>query len=259
MAMPQRARAAIAFVVLFVLYQSAEGIGDRILHSFAAQATLMSACVLAAWPLSRWLGFRGYGAWALDARPASFGWLGAGLALALSAKALALWIGVRAGIYVAAPGAVPQPAAMIAGALPMLLLSTFVPSVAEDILARGFWYRGAGIAWRRGIAFVAFSSLAYVGNHIFRLGLGAPEWTMLACLGVAYATALWRTGTLWAAVGLHWGWNLGNHLGDALVPLDIADPVASPLLSAAVHLVLAGALLLATRNAGRGRQGWASA
>ncbi|HEU4990991.1 MAG TPA: CPBP family intramembrane glutamic endopeptidase [Luteimonas sp.] len=257
--MPQRARAAIAFVVLFLLYQSAEGIGDRVLHSFAAQATLMTACVLAAWPLSRWLGFRGYGAWALDARPASFAWLGVGLALALSAKAMALWIGVRMGIYGATAGVAAQSAATVAAALPMLLLSTFVPSIAEDIVTRGFWYRGAGIAWRRGIAFVAFSSLAYVANHVFRLDLGAPEWTMLACFGIAYATALWRTGTLWAAVGLHWGWNLGNHLGDAFVPLDIADPVASPLLSAAVHLVLAGAILLMTRGVAGKPQGLASA
>ena len=257
--MPQRARATIAFVVLFLLYQSAEGIGDRVLHSFAAQATLMTACVVAAWPLSRWLGFRGYGAWALDARFGSFGWLAVGLALALSAKAMALWIGVRAGIYVAAPGVAPQAGAALAAGLPMLLLSTFIPSIAEDILARGFWYRGAGIAWRRGVAFVALSSAAYVANHVFRLDLGAPEWTMLACFGIAYATALWRTGTLWAAVGLHWGWNLGNHLGDALVPLDVAAPVAAPLLSAAVHLALAAIVLLLTRDAARKPQGLASA
>lgn len=257
--MGHRTRAAIAFVVLFALYQSAEGIGDRVLHSFAAQATLMTACVVAAWPLSRWLGHRGYGAWALDARKRSLGWLGVGLVLALSAKAIALWIGVRMGIYVASPGVAPQPAAVLVAALPMLLLSTFIPSIAEDILARGFWYRGAGIAWRRGIAFVAFSSLAYVANHIFRLDQGAAEWTMLACFGIAYATALWRTGTLWAAVGLHWGWNLGNHLGDALVPLDVAAPATSPLLSAAAHVVLAGALLLMTRGAARSPQGLASA
>jgi membrane protease YdiL (CAAX protease family) len=257
--MGHRSRAAIAFVVLFVLYQSAEGIGDRVLHSFAAQATLMTACVVAAWPLSRWLGHRGYGAWALDARARSFAWLGVGLALALSAKAMALWIGVRMGIYGATAGVAAQSAATVAAALPMLLLSTFVPSIAEDIVTRGFWYRGAGIAWRRGIAFVAFSSLAYVANHVFRLDLGAPEWTMLACFGVAYATALWRTGTLWAAVGLHWGWNLGNHLGDALVPLDIAAPAASPLLSGAVHLVLAAVVLLLTRGTTPRAQGLASA
>lgn len=244
----KRTRAAIAFVVLFVLYQSAEGIGDRVLHSFAAQATLMTACVVAAWPLSRWLGYRGYGAWALDARAGSLGWLGLGLLLALAAKALALWTGLRLGIYVPTPGAMSQAGPVLLAALPMLLVSTFVPSIAEDILTRGFWYRGAGMTWRRGIVFVAFSALAYVANHIFRLGLGAGEWIMLACFGVAYATALWRTGTLWAAVGLHWGWNLGNSLGDALVPLDVVAPGSAPLLSGAMHLLLACAMLALTRK-----------
>ena len=58
--MTQRvARAGIVFALLFVLYQSAEGVGQRLLHSFSVQAALMVACVLAAWPLSRWLGWRG--------------------------------------------------------------------------------------------------------------------------------------------------------------------------------------------------------
>lgn len=44
--MTQRvARAGIVFALLFVLYQSAEGVGGRLLHSFAAQALLMLACV----------------------------------------------------------------------------------------------------------------------------------------------------------------------------------------------------------------------
>lgn len=52
--MTQRvARAGIVFVLLFVLYQSAEGVGGRLLHSFAVQASLMLACVLVAWLLSR--------------------------------------------------------------------------------------------------------------------------------------------------------------------------------------------------------------
>ena len=55
--MTQRvARAGIVFALLFVLYQSAEGVGGRLLHSEMVQSTLMVACVVAAWPLSRWLG-----------------------------------------------------------------------------------------------------------------------------------------------------------------------------------------------------------
>jgi uncharacterized protein len=248
-------RVVAAFVVLFVLYQAAEGVGGRLLHNFAVQAALMVACVLAAWPLSRWLGHRGYGAWALEVSPRALAWLAGGLLIAMLAKFAALWFGTRTGIYVAAPGATPQPAAQLLAALPMLLLSTFVPSIAEDILTRGFWYRAAGIAWQRGAAFVAFSAAMYALNHIYRLGNGPLEWLTLACFGVSCATALWRTGTLWAAVGLHWGWNLANAIADSVWPLDIAAPGQAPLLSAAMHLLMAVLVLGLTherRTAGMG-------
>ena len=238
------ARAWIVFALLFVLYQSAEGVGGRLLHSFAVQASLMLACVVVAWPLSRWLGYRGYGAYALDRAPASFAWLGAGLVLACAGKALAIGAGERLGIY-AATGASFTAAgfAALGTALPMLLLSTFVPSIAEDILARGFWFRAAGIRWRRGFAFVAFSAGYFVLNHIYRLDRGPTEWLMIFCMGLAYATALWRTGTLWAAVGLHWGWNLANGVLDPLLPADTLDAHGSNLLTAAVHVLLTLLLL----------------
>ena len=246
--MKQGTRAAVAFVVLFVLYQSAEGIGARLLGSFAVQAGLMLACVLAAWPLSRWLGYRGYGAWALeiDARAAS--WLGAGLLLAFAAKAAALWVGLRSGIYAPSAETTQQGAMVLLAALPMLVLSTFVPSIAEDILTRGFWYRGSGIAWRRGLAFVALSTLMYVLNHVYRLGDGPMEWLMLACFGLAYATALWRTGTLWAAVGLHWGWNLANAVLGTWMPVESTDATQAPLLSAATHLLMTAIVLVLVRR-----------
>ena len=251
--MKQSLRVAVAFVVLFVLYQSAEGVGGRLLGNFGVQAGLMLACVLAAWPLSRWLGHRGLGAWALEATPRALAWLATGLVVALLAKGMALWLGLRTGIYTAPPATTtspgtPHPFALLLPALPMLLLSTFVPSIAEDILTRGFWYRAAGIAWRRGFAFVAFSTAMYVLNHVYRLGNGPGEWLMLACFGIAYATALWRTGTLWAAVGLHWGWNLANAAFSQLLPVEVANAQLAPMLSAAMHLAMAGMLLLATRS-----------
>jgi hypothetical protein len=52
-------RRIVVFVALFALYQTAEGIGARLLHSFSVQAGLMLACVLAAWPLGHWLGMGG--------------------------------------------------------------------------------------------------------------------------------------------------------------------------------------------------------
>ena len=237
----QPLRATIAFVVLFALYQSAEGVGGKLLGSFAVQAGLMIACVVAAWPLSRWLGFRGYGAYALDLRASSFAWLGAGLLLAIGAKAAAIGFGLQSGVL--QQEAPPSP---WLAALPMLLVSTCVPSIAEDILTRGFWYRASGIRWRRGVAFVAFATIVYVLNHVYRLAEGPMEWMRLACFGIAYAIALWRTGSLWAAVGLHWGWNLANGVFAIAWPTVAIDATTSTVFSCLAHLAMALVVFAAT-------------
>lgn len=235
----RRTRVVLSFVVLWCLYQSAEGLGVHWLHSFPVQAALMSACLLAAWPLSRWLGFRGYGAYALDVRHWHT-WLPIGLLLAVLAKFVAVWLGLHLGVYAVG---MPKPTdgghwpALLA-ALPLLLISTFVPSLAEDIITRGFWYRAAGLRWCGGTAFVLVSSAIYLLNHIYRLANGPPEWLMLFSFGLVYATALWRTGSLWAALGLHWGWNLGNGLVAATTGIHTLDSQAAVFLSIGAHVLL---------------------
>jgi membrane protease YdiL (CAAX protease family) len=232
--MPHRWRAPLVFAALFLLYQSAEGVGARWLHNFPVQAGLMVACVLAAWPLSQWLGWKGYGAYALAWRPTrGWTWLAGGLALALLVKAVAVAVGLRLGVYTSASGELAL-SDLSGGALAMLLVGTFVPSLAEDLVTRGFWYRAAGVRWRRGVAFVLFSSTLYVLNHIYRLDRGPLEWTTLFCFGLACAAALWRSGSLWAAVGLHWGWNLAN----GLLAIDTLDPRREAVLSASAHLAI---------------------
>jgi membrane protease YdiL (CAAX protease family) len=238
-----RWRVVPVFAVLWLLYQSAEGLGARWLQSFPLQAGLMIACVALAWPLSRWLGYRGYGAYALGGGAGLRWWLPTGLLFAVLAKFATIWFGLRLGIYATDPSAPALGAGDLLAALPLLLLSTFIPSLAEDILTRGYWYRAAGIPWRSGAWFVLASSVIYVVNHIYRLGNGPLEWLTLFCFGLAYAAALWRSGSLWAAVGLHWGWNLGNHLVDALMPATAVDTAVAPLLSIAAHLAMLLAIL----------------
>ena len=111
-------------------------------------------------------------------------------------------------------------------------------SLAEDILTRGFWYRAAGIRWRSGVVFVLASSTIYVLNHIYRLDNGPQEWLLLFCFGLAYAVALWRSGSLWGAVGLHWGWNLGNGVLAAAMPVSATDAHAAGWLSMGAHLLM---------------------
>lgn len=88
------------------------------------------------------------------------------------------------------------------------------------------------------MVFVLASSAIYVLNHIYRLVDGPLAWLTLFCFGLAYAAALWRSGSLWAAVGLHWGWNLGNGGVDAVMPAVVADARLAPVLSIGAHLLM---------------------
>ncbi|MEW9573159.1 lysostaphin resistance A-like protein [Rhodanobacter sp. Si-c] len=246
--MSHRWRLVLVFLVLWLSYQSAEGVGARWLHSLPIRDGLMVASVLLAWPLSRWLGYRGYAAYAL-AGAGWRRWLPAGLLLAVLAKFAAVSTGLQLGAYTDDPDAAHVGLAALAAALPMLLLSTFVPSLAEDILTRGFWYRAAGIRWCGGVVFVLVSAAIFVFNHIYRLGDGPLEWLLLFVFGLPYAAALWRSGSLWAALGLHWGWNLGNGLQALLLPVTVHDASASAALSIGAHLALLAVVLLLPRRA----------
>lgn len=234
-------RRIVVFVVLFALYQSAEGIGARLLHSFAVQAGLMIACVLAAWPLGHWLGMGGYRAYALQGRHWPF-WLLGGLVLSVMASLSSLALGLGLGWLAWRPGAGIHLDAFVPSAMLMAALSTFVPSLAEDILTRGFWWRAAGIRWN-GPVFVAASAAIYTLNHIYRLGHGPSEWMMLFAFGIAYACAMLRSGSLWPAVGLHWGWNLSNAWFGSMLPVVMLDHAAMQNLWALVNLGVAVVVL----------------
>lgn len=236
-------RAAIGFLILFALYQSAEGVGQRILGSFPMQAGLMLLCLAAAWPVGRFiLRHRGFDAYALEWQRSVPLWLIGGLILAISAKLLAVILGASAGAYSVQVRDAPLSFGLLIPVVAVALVSTFVPSIAEDIITRGFWWRIPGQALR-GATFVVVSSGIYVLNHVYRLGNGPAEWIMLFCFGVAYAVAMTRSGSLWAAVGVHWGWNLSNTLIDSFASVE-ATSVHTPYISAAAHLLMAAVMLL---------------
>jgi membrane protease YdiL (CAAX protease family) len=232
-----------AFIALFAAYQITEGIGIHLLERPAVQAGLLLLFFPIAWALARLRGYRGLDAYAMELHP---GWarnLSLTMLVAMLAKAGAVAAGLSLGVYeIEPPGLLSW---QIVGALLGIVFTTFWPSVAEDVVTRGFWFRQVP-ALGRGLLFVLFSSGVYVLNHVYRLQNGPLEWLMLFAFGLAYATALVRTGSLWAAIGLHWGWNIAAFAaGNAGVTTRVEW--ASPLLSAAAHLVALGAVVAMAR------------
>ncbi|MBX0332227.1 CPBP family intramembrane metalloprotease [Pontibacter sp. HSC-14F20] len=97
--------------------------------------------------------------------------------------------------------------AAFAGQLPMLLLMTAIPSIAEDILTRGYPYAHLQ-KYMKPAYWVLLSALIYVLNHIWRLGDGVAVLSYLTLLGLVLAYAVIITKSLWLAFGIHWGANI---------------------------------------------------
>ncbi|GAB3470767.1 hypothetical protein GCM10027321_41670 [Massilia terrae] len=243
------ARLALVFLILFLAYQLPEGLGQRGLHSTPVAATLLLMFLPVAWLCGRMLGYRGLDAWYLRA-PRWRVLLGGFFVLAVAAKLGALVIGTKLGVYKYSGLSAEAPG--IALTALWMLPYTFFPSIAEDIVTRGFVMRAFPALSRRWL-FIPFSALVFVLNHIYRLSNGPAEWTMLFCFGLAYAAALYYSRSLWAAVGLHWGWNYLGQLSDNVASID-ALTANSWVLSALVHLLLlAGVTVFYNRLASSAR------
>ncbi|HJV88726.1 MAG TPA: CPBP family intramembrane glutamic endopeptidase [Holophagaceae bacterium] len=249
---PRRTGASLGLLlVLMVAYQLPEGLGLRRWGRMDALALLWLGFYLLALGVGRALGRPGFQTFGLGRAP-GFQTFGLGrapgfgptflglLGAALAAKGLALVLGIALGIYAVGPVAAPGQGLLIA--LLGAGVTTFIPSVAEDLVTRGLPWRLWPPKWGA-VGFVAASAALFVVNHVFRLGKGPMEWAFLFTLGVAYAAALARFDTLWAAVALHWGWNLANALVDLRWDVTILQPGRAPFLSMGAHLLLLGLVL----------------
>lgn len=243
---------ALVFTILFIAYQLPEGLGMRIMHSVPAMSALMLMFLPIAWLAGRALGYRGLDAWFMGLTPRWSLLLVACFALAVLAKAAALGVGARLGVYQLAAFGQAGVSAMLLGGL-WTLFQTFFPSVAEDIVTRGFLMRAMPALSRRWL-FVPASAGLYVLNHIYRLSNGPSEWLTLFCYGLAYGAALFYSRSLWAAIGLHWGWNFTGAYVDQVVPVELVAPALQPLISSAAHvLMLVVVVAVGVRAAARRR------
>lgn len=99
--------------------------------------------------------------------------------------------------------------------LPMILLMTFVPSLAEDILTRGYLY--AHLKFLKPSIWILISSIIYVLNHIWRLNEGISVLSYLFFLGLVLAISIIITKSLWLTFGIHWGANIAFECNNSFI------------------------------------------
>lgn len=245
-ASPSPYKVAVVFALLFIAYQAGEGLATRVLQSDALLVALRLTFLPLAWLCGRALGFRGLDAWYMGLTP---GWgklLAACFVLATVAKAGALAIGAAFGVYQVGAAEAIGLQALFLGALGLLPF-TFFPSVAEDIVTRGFLMRALPDLSRRWL-FIPAAAALFMLNHVYTLSDGPLEWFRLFVFGLAYAAALFYTRSLWAAIGLHWGWNFAGMFADRAVAVEVPAPGYGVLMSVAAHLAVLAVVVLAARK-----------
>ncbi|HMU47848.1 MAG TPA: CPBP family intramembrane metalloprotease [Chitinophagaceae bacterium] len=196
------------FILLFIVYH---------LPEFFSLFWLMAVCkigiLLLAYVIARWQGWKGLGGFGLALKDKWAAGLLTGLGTGILFFSLSLFFSTALK-YVRVTAV--EPVQVIAEQMPMILLMTVFPSIAEDILTRGYLY-GHLRNKVKAPAWITISASVFLLNHIWRLNEHPAVLLYLFLLGLVLAVAVWIKGNLWLAFGIHWGSNLAFEFSNAFV------------------------------------------
>lgn len=107
--------------------------------------------------------------------------------------------------------------------LPMVLVITFFPSIAEDILVRGYFIKHASCLGNH--QWVWFTATLFFMNHFWRFNQHISVLFYIFILGIVLGYAVIITKNLWFALGIHWGANITYEASSvALTTQNIGSP-----------------------------------
>lgn len=216
--------------ILFFIYHIPE-----LYDSFLLMAVCKIGIIPVAFLIARWQGWKGLGGFGLTLEKASFINLLSGLILAFCYYLVNEGITVALGWEKTAqwPSFIT-----ILQLLPQLIIMTVFPSLAEDILTRGYLF--AHLQTRLSSVVLVFVSASFfVLNHIWRLTDGADVLTYLFLMGLLLAWIVNRTKSLWMAFGIHWGFNMGFEFVNSLLkPSSIGTHPSSNWIYSVILLLL---------------------
>ncbi len=105
----------------------------------------------------------------------------------------------------------------LASLLAMAAFGMFLSSATDDILIRGYLFRHLSPYVSKRVLILGTAAV-YVLNHVFYAELTPLFCLRLMLLGLVFAYTLARTGSLWLAIGLHWGGNVMYRMRNGFDP-----------------------------------------
>lgn len=196
------------FLLLFAVYHFPE-----FYNALWIMAVFKIGFLLVSFAVARLQGYKGRGAFGLNLHRGWFGNLLKGLLTGIVFFGLSALLSVLMGFdqFISIANA-----SAFLKQLPLILVMTVFPSIAEDILTRGYLYAHFKDQLS-GKMFILISAAVYVLNHVWRLGDDPAVLIYLFILGLALAYAVWITRSLWLAFGIHWGSNIAFETNGALI------------------------------------------
>ncbi len=240
------ARLIVVYLFLSACYQLPEFIRNRT-GSDGMFLGLMALFLLLVHVVLRKQGRDGLQAAGLHWKSGSRAQLLTGLLVQASVTALAFGLSCALGLTRVTQ--VPPPEQLATGLL-IFSIGTLLPSLAEDVLTRGYLFaHGAHRLSAR--TFVLLSTGLFVLNHAYRLQNGPTTWVFLAVMGVSLALPLVLTRSLWLTFGLHWGNNIVYQLTNNVIRSeDVTDFSSTWVLTGAI-LLMTFVLPLLVRRLGK--------
>lgn len=228
------------FLLLFAVYHFPE-----FFNALWIMAVFKIGFLLVAFATGRLQGWKGLEGYGLGFKYGWWQFLLRGLLLGLVFFGLSVALSVMVG-YEQFTGFAPL--TVILQKLPLLLLMTVFPSVAEDILTRGYLF-GHLFVKMKPWHWVLLSAGIYVLNHIWRLSDDPSVLVYLFILGIVLAYTVWKTRSLWLAFGIHWGANIAFESTNGLVnTTSLVSHHGSTWLLAGTWLVLLGVFIALRRR-----------
>ena len=86
------------------------------------------------------------------------------------------------------------------------LISVFIQSTGEELWCRGFLYERINVHYPLWVAILINSTLFGL-LHVFNPGATVLAIADIMICGLSYSLLRWYTGSIWAAMGIHTGWN----------------------------------------------------
>ena len=216
-------KVAISFVVLFILYHSAE-YAVVFKNNVALFFIFQFLFFLSAWILGNWIGKNGLGFYGLSLSAFRVKYFLIGIISGVVLYAVPFIVSLSLGIE--SMTNIPHWIDIVKSSIPFSF-GVWFTSFSEDVLTRGTVF-GLFNKKLKNVGIILISALLYLLNHIYRINDGFETVSYIFLLGVLFIIPVVITQNLWITGFMHWSGNTFFYITHNIIQTDSQTSFLTP-------------------------------